>query len=97
MAPRHVRAAWLETQADDRQPHGSGPAQRGGFLSGRLTLRTAAGAVSAPITFDAGGLNGEGAARLALTIPAGFAVEIDGRPLASTDAVGVRIVARPLA
>lgn len=99
--PRNVRAAWLETRADDGPERGTGPRGRTGFVSGQLTLRTAAGAVSEPITFDAGGSGDDGSARLALTIPAGYSIEIDGAPVgysvAGPDGTGrVRIVARPI-
>jgi len=98
MSPRNVRPAWLITSTSDSYTErGTGPRSRTGYLSGRLTLRTARGNVSPELTFDAGGTNDEGSARLALTIPAGFAVELDGRPLASTDTIGVRLVVRPLA
>lgn len=94
--PRFVRPAWLAVSVDDRPERGTGPRTRDGFVSARLTLRTAAGIVSEPIRFDAGGIGPDGSARLALTIPAGFAVELDGRPLASTDTIGTRLTVRPL-
>jgi hypothetical protein len=76
--PRNVRPAFMVATADGRTspPVGIGPRAGAMFLSGRVTLRTPAGEVSEEITFDAGGRDNRGAARMSIDIPAGFTVEI---------------------
>lgn len=95
--PRFVRPAWLEANADGRASSvGLGPRSRDGFVSARITLRTAAGDVSDAITLDAGGQDDSGRARLSLTIPRGFVVELDGIEITPPEADrSVWIVARP--
>ena len=97
--PRNVRPAFMVADADGRTSPAVriGPARGAMFLSGRITLRTPAGEVSEEITFDAGGRDDRGAARLSVDIPAGFTVEIDGQPypLAYPLASRVSIVIRP--
>lgn len=93
--PRNVRPAWLAVNVDDGPVRSFGPRGHGGYLSGSLTLRTAAGSVSEPpISFDAG-FTSERGARLALFIPAGYVVDLDdGEPRTLT--AGLNIVARPV-
>lgn len=76
--PRNVRPAFMVATADGRTspPVGIGPRASAMFLSGRVTLRTPAGEVSEEITFDAGGRDERGAARMSVDVPAGFTVEI---------------------
>ena len=76
--PRNVRPAFMVADADGRTSPAVriGPRPGAMFLSGRITLRTPAGEVSEEITFDAGGRDERGAARMSIDIPAGFTVEI---------------------
>lgn len=54
--PRFVRNAYIEGSADGiATGFGTGPREKGGWLSARITLRTADANVSEPIAITAGG------------------------------------------
>ena len=74
--PRFVRPAWIEVAADGGTERGTGPRSRDGYLSARLTLRTAWAGVSDPIRLAAGGKFADGTGRAELAIPAMFAVQV---------------------
>lgn len=95
--PRFVRPAWIEVRGDyDSSSRGTGPRTRDGYLSARVTLRTASGDVSDPVTFDAGGQDDSGRARMVLDIPRGFVIELDGAEISTPDvSTSVHIVIRP--
>jgi hypothetical protein len=92
--PRFVRNAYIEGSADGvATPFGTGPRNLGGWLSARITLRTADAGVSDAIVLTAGGReNGSNAAHAFLTIPAGMMIaETGARPDGSVE---VHIVQR---
>ncbi|MCU0250194.1 MAG: hypothetical protein MUE61_08305 [Vicinamibacterales bacterium] len=69
--PRFVRPAWIALDIDGRRTElAGGPTTRGGWIAGRVTLRTAAGGVSEPVRIAAGGLP----ARLEIDVPQGWTV-----------------------
>ena len=78
--PRFVRNAYIEGSADGvASPFGTGPREKGGWLSARITLRTADATVSDPIILTAGGrASGSEAAHAFLTIPAGMMIAETG-------------------
>ena len=72
------------------------PRDRSGWASATVTVRTAAGDVSDPVTVSAGGMDSRtGAGRVDVDIPAGFTVEVDGIPLLLSPRARVSIIIRP--
>lgn len=73
------------------------PRERSGWARATVTVRTADGGVSDPVTVSAGGMDSRtSAGRLDVDIPAGFQVEIwVGGRLLSRVASPVEIIARP--
>ena len=98
--PRFVRPAWIEVAADGGTERGTGPRTRDGYLSARLTLRTADATVSDTIRILAGGSFRDGSGRVSIDIPRGMAVQVESAdgtvtvyPAGSIRALEVRPVA----
>jgi hypothetical protein len=86
--PRFVRPGYI---ADVDNPRG-----RSDFARCTVTVRTAAGDVSDPVSVYAGGMDrATGAGRVDIGIPAGFTVEVDGVSILPNPRRGVSIVIRP--
>jgi hypothetical protein len=84
--PRFVRPGYISGVEN--------PRGRSDYARATVTVRTAAGDVSDPVTVYAGG-NVGGAGHVDIGIPAGFTVEIDGVSILPNPRHGVSIVIRP--